>query len=156
MQKEEQEKTEFFLEFIHVYTKEQSCKVPQGYRAFYNEWKPDINIALDYKHEALPEDLYEVSLQFSVTAENAGETAYQLKLEQAGIFKIKHFINEEQKNQLLNIYCPSLVFPYVRKAIADLTQSAGFQALSLSPISFENIYQQRQANGVEEKPEPVH
>lgn len=143
------------LEAIHFYIKEQSCKVPQGFMIFNEEWKPEVNVELDYKHEALGNDVYEVVIRLGITAKNNQRTAYTVELLQAGVFRIKN-IPDEQKNLLLNIYCPNMIYPYARKAVADLTHSAGFQSLSLVPVNFEMVYQQRLAKEAKPELNPIH
>lgn len=133
------------LEMIHFYVKEQSCKVPQGFVVFNEEWKPEINVELDYKHEALGHNLYEVVIRLGITAKNNQRTAYIVDVQQAGVFRVNNIPTQEQKTNLLNVYCPNLIYPYARKVVADLTGSAGFQVLSLVPVNFEMIYLQRLA-----------
>jgi preprotein translocase subunit SecB len=49
--------------------------------------------------------------------------------------------------QILLVYCPNLLFPFVRKIICDTTMAGGFPPLMLDPIDFAALYQKRkQAN----------
>ena len=52
----------------------------------------------------------------------------------------------EQEEQLLGSYCPSLLYPYARKIVADLSMSAGFSAINLPPVNFDQMYLQQQEN----------
>ena len=48
---------------------------------------------------------------------------------------------------LLSIACPTILYPYAREAIADLVTRAGFPPVVLQPMSFEQIYLERQRQG---------
>ena len=73
-------------------------------------------------------------------------------LQYAGVFEIKKVEDEEQKKQVLLIYCPNLIFPFARRIIADITRDAGFQPLMVNPMDFAGLYlkqqQQRETNNV--------
>ena len=65
-------------------------------------------------------------------------------LQYAGVFEIKKVEDEEQKKQVLLIYCPNLIFPFARRIIADITRDAGFQPLMVNPMDFAGLYLQQQ------------
>jgi preprotein translocase subunit SecB len=66
-----------------------------------------------------------------------------VEVTQAGIFSIKGFA-DAQMNQLLGAYCPSILFPFAREAIAELIAKGGFPQLLLAPINFDAVYAQQQ------------
>ena len=39
--------------------------------------------------------------------------------------------------------CPTILYPYAREAISDLVTRAGFPAVVLQPVSFEQMYVER-------------
>ena len=41
------------------------------------------------------------------------------------------------------INCPSILFPFLRRLIADLTREGGFPPLLLDPIDFASLYTSR-------------
>jgi len=47
----------------------------------------------------------------------------------------------------LLINCPSLLFPFLRRIVADLTREGGFPPLLLDPIDFAALFVQRQQQG---------
>ncbi len=65
-----------------------------------------------------------------------------VEVKQAGIFTIKDFDNK-QFQAMLGSFCPSILFPYAREIISDLTMRGGFPPLYLAPINFEALYQQQ-------------
>lgn len=50
---------------------------------------------------------------------------------------------KEALYKLVHINCASIIFPYIRETIADLTRRAGMPPFHLDPINFVNLYQQR-------------
>ena len=41
------------------------------------------------------------------------------------------------------LHCPSIIFPYARKIIADVTQDGGFQPLMIDPVDFGVLYSKK-------------
>ena len=137
-----------------LYIKDVSFEAPNTPKAFTKEWQPEIQIELNSSSQKVDDNLIEVSLKVTATANNDGENAFLVEVVQAGLF---HFMNipDEHIHPMLGITCPNLLFPYVREAIDSLVVKGGFQALNLAPINFEGIYQQQVAqqqaqNAVEE------
>ena len=141
-----------------LYVKEQNCKVPQAPQIFLQKWEPEFNTELQINQTPLQQNHYEVTLRVTVTAKLKGVTAFTAEAIQAGIFQISGF-EEAVKNQMLGGYCPTVLLPYLRKVIADMTLDAGFPAFTLAPINLEGAYVQQmqevqkaaQAKPVDEK-----
>ncbi len=51
----------------------------------------------------------------------------------------------EAQARVLDVYCPGLLFPYARKVVSNLAVDAGLLPITLPPINFEALYQQRQS-----------
>ena len=47
-------------------------------------------------------------------------------------------------DSFLNINCPFLLFPFLRRLVADVTREGGFPPLLLDPIDFNQLYERRQ------------
>ena len=45
--------------------------------------------------------------------------------------------------QVLLIYCPNLLFPFIRRIITNLSTDAGLAPLMLDPIDFALLYNKR-------------
>ncbi|UCG73750.1 MAG: protein-export chaperone SecB [Chromatiales bacterium] len=106
--------------------------------------EPDVKLNLRHSSRALDGDAYEVVLHLSVHAELAGKTVFLAELDQAGLFIIKGY-QEEERRQLLGVYCPNTLFPYAREAISSTVARGGFPPLMLQPINFEALYAQAAA-----------
>jgi preprotein translocase subunit SecB len=135
----EQAQGQFNLQ--RVYCKDISFETPNSPTSFLEEWKPDMNLNLNTQVQALGEDTYEVVLVVTVTVKNNDKTAFLAEVHQAGIFQIAG-IPEEQKNPVMGITCPNILFPFAREVVADLVNRGSFPQLLLSPVNFEQLYAQ--------------
>ena len=100
-------------------------------------------------------DIYEVTLNVTVTSTQDEQTAFLIELKQAGIFLIRDF-PDEQRNQLLGSYCPHTLFPFAREAISDFASKGGFPPLLLSPVNFDALYAQQLAKAKSTAAETKH
>lgn len=138
---------------VHVqYLKDlsfESPKAPEGISQLSQN--PEINVSLDIQVQAMEEENnYEVALEIGATAESQGESIFVVELTYGGIFELKN-IPDEQRNMVLAIHCPSILFPYARKIISDATQEGGFQPLMLDPVDFGALYQKKMAEQEQEE-----
>ena len=52
---------------------------------------------------------------------------------------------------ILLIHCPTILFPFARRVLADATRDGGFQPLMIEPVDFASLYEQRKSQGAVEK-----
>lgn len=133
------------FEINRVYVKDVSVESPNAPEIFKTEWEPEIALNLGNSAQELEDTIYEVSLTLTVTATLGEQTAYVIEVEQAGIFTLEGF-EEEQKSYLMGAMIPNILFPYAREVISSLSQKAGFPAMLLNPIDFNGLYQQHLEN----------
>lgn len=122
-----------------IYTKDISFETPNSPAVFQKEWKPEIQLDIDTRTQELSESLYEVVLAVTVTATNAGETAFLCEVQQAGIFAIGE-MPEGNKAHMLGSFCPNMLFPYARETVSNLVNKGTFPALNLAPVNFDAIF----------------
>lgn len=109
------------------------------------EGAPQIELSLDLNVQRLPDaNYYEVEIAINAKARIEQKTLFLVDLKYAGIFNLIN-IPEEQIEMLLAIHCPSIIFPYARKIIADVTQDGGFQPLMIDPVDFGILYSKKMA-----------
>ncbi|MDX1949043.1 MAG: protein-export chaperone SecB [Rickettsiales bacterium] len=105
--------------------------------------RPNINVSVDVMAKKLEgENNFEVELKIGVNAKRNEEILFIAEVNYAGIFLLKNIPDNEFQPALL-IYCPNLLFPFVRRIVSDLTRDAGFPTLMLDPIDFGKLYMQR-------------
>jgi preprotein translocase subunit SecB len=80
------------------------------------------------------------------------ETIYLIEAEQAGLFTISGF-PDQQLTQVINTTCPAMLFPYAREAIDNTLTKGSFPPLMIPPINFDALFasavQQAQAKAAE-------
>ncbi|MGI9525127.1 MAG: protein-export chaperone SecB [Hyphomicrobiaceae bacterium] len=104
---------------------------------------PNLNIEVNVNARHLNEDLYESAVEFKAKADNAGGVIYHLEIVYGGMFQIENLPPEALEGFLL-VNCPALLFPFLRRIVADLTRESGFPPLFLDPIDFGALYMQKQ------------
>ena len=124
-----------------IYIKDVSFETPQGVEAFRQQWKPKINLKLNSRNDKVSDDVYEVVLTLSITAQQEEQTAFLVEVQQAGIFSIAGF-EGDQLRQVLGTVCPNVLFPYAREAVDSLVTRGSFPPLMLAPVNFDALYQQ--------------
>jgi preprotein translocase subunit SecB len=129
-----------------LYVKDVSLEVPNSPGIFLTEWKPELKLDLGTKANDLGEGAHEVVLTVTATVSIESKVAFLVEVQQAGIFTINNF-SKEQIKPLLGSYCPNVLYPYAREAITDLVVKAGFPQLYLSPVNFDALYQEQEADG---------
>ncbi len=136
-----------------IYVKDVSFETPNAPEIFKLQWDPKVHIDLRTENQKLEDNVHEVMLTVTVTVKVKHEkVAFIAEVKQAGIFSIDSF-PEDQMGPLLGIFCPNILYPYVREAITALVSRGGFPQIYLAPINFDAIYQQqmKQQQELEEK-----
>lgn len=134
-----------------VYLKDTSFETPNSPEVFIEEWKPDVNVELATGGKLLGDNVNEVVLTVTVTAKLGEKTAYLAEVQQAGIFTMAGF-SEDELAHMKGSYCPNILFPYAREAISDIIGKGGFPQMLLAPVNFDALLaQHQQANTPEEQ-----
>lgn len=133
----EQEQVQFSIQ--RIYVRDISFETPQGAAAFQKQWKPKVSQDMNTKTNKIEDGLYEVALRVTITMADGEDTIYLVEVEQAGLFTIKGF-TDQQLPQVINASCPSILFPYLRETIDNIVTKGGFPALMLPPINFDALF----------------
>lgn len=124
-----------------IYTKDISFETPNAPKVFTLKWEPALDLNLGTHVETLESSMYEVSLTITVTVKIADSTAYLVEVNQAGIFSVAGFSDQEM-GPMLGSFCPNILFPYAREVVSDLVSKGGFPQLILAPVNFDALYMQ--------------
>ena len=146
-----QEQAIFSLDKIYV--KDISLEVPNAPKIFLNREQPNIELNLSFHSEKIDESIYQTILHATISAKANEEQMFLIELEQVGIFQMRN-IPEDQMELVYNIECPTILFPYLRETVTDLTTKAGFLPVILTPVNFAFLYHQKQQQ-VDVKPHNV-
>ena len=131
--------TQFGLK--RIFLKDLSFELPMGAQAFTQQWQPQVNQDIGTEVKKIDDEHYEVVLRLTVTVAEGDKTAYLIEVQQAGIFLVTG-LEPPQLAQVLNTQCPTILFPYARELIDNLSVRGSFPALMLPPINFDALFQQ--------------
>lgn len=111
---------------------------------------PRIDLSVDINVQKITDSDHEVVLHITAKATSDDSDIFVVELKYAGMFSLADVSDDAQKEHILLIYCPSLLFPFARRVIADVTRDGGFQPLMINPIDFAGLYvQQKNTNGTD-------
>ena len=106
---------------------------------------PNLNLELNVHPEQVGPDVYESALSFKARAESKSiGMIYELELVYAGLFKIEN-LPAEALEPMLNVHCPTLLFPFLRRIAADLTREGGSPPLLPDPVDCGSLYMRKRA-----------
>ena len=124
-----------------IYTKDMSFETPNSPKIFTENWEPSVEFNLGSHVEPLEGTFFEIVLTLTITAKNKDTVAYLVEVNQAGIFSLGGF-NEQEMGHMVGSFCPNILFPYAREAVSDLIIRGGFPQLLLAPVNFDGLYAQ--------------
>jgi len=127
------------------YIKDLSFENPNAPKSFQEPGEnPNLQLNFNVGANKLSEDTYEVTLHFEGEAKSDASGIYQLDLVYAGVFRAQNF-PQERLRPFLFVDCPAMLFPFVRRIIADLTREGGYPPLLIDPIDFAALYRRNAA-----------
>ncbi len=125
-----------------IYSKDLSFESPATPNIFRQQWQPKVNVDLNTRSEKIDDDgNHEVVLTITLTAKLDETAAFLVEVQQAGIFTVGGF-GEEDLRRILGTAAPNILFPYARETIDNLVVKGGFPPVMLAPVNFEALYQQ--------------
>lgn len=154
---EEQETSKQFA-IQKLYVKDASFESPATPESFgFKNWKPKIDLNLTNSQRRIEGDIYEAVLCITATVSHEDSTAFLVEVQQAALVTIVGF-DEEETKYLLGSQCMTVLFPYAREVVSDLSTRGGFPPLILSPVNFDALYHQhmQQQQTEQEKAETEH
>lgn len=124
-----------------IYLKDVSFETPMGVEAFQRELKPQIGQELSTKITQLDDTHFEVVVTVTITVKDGDDVVYLIEVHQAGIFLVKG-LEKPQMAQVLNVLCPSTLYPYAREVVDNVVIKGSFPALMLPPVNFDVLFAQ--------------
>jgi preprotein translocase subunit SecB len=134
------------------YIKDLSFENPNVHRLFENPGSsPNLQIEVNVNVAKMKDKVFESAIEFKAQASNDGGVVYDLELSYAGLFEIDS-MPDQMVEPFLLVNCPTLIFPYLRRLVQDLTREGGFPPLVLDPIDFGGLYVSRQRERMGQTP----
>ncbi|MDQ7058225.1 MAG: protein-export chaperone SecB [Ghiorsea sp.] len=126
-----------------IYVKDISFENPNSPEVFAEANKqPKVKMSLNLSHRKVNDEHWEVSIKINAETrvQETDKLVFEIEVEQAGVFFF-HNIPEEHVPLLLNVDCPTIIFPYTRQIISQLSVDGGFMPFTLEPVNFNALYQ---------------
>jgi len=143
------------MQILGQFIRDMSFENVAAQKAMQSNAQPDIQVqvALDARKREI-ENQYDIVIKLKIDSKTKGETPEQvflLELEYGGIFKVEN-VPEQQLHPYLLIECPRMLFPFVRRIVADVTRDGGFPPLNLDQMDFLALYRQQLAQRASAQP----
>jgi preprotein translocase subunit SecB len=121
-----------------------SSEVPNIPEVFEITEAPQLDIKLNVKSQPCNSKLanYVVELALVVTAIQNDKTVFLVEVQQGGLFLLRGF-EQDALTQVINIHCPTILYPYASALVSDLVLRAGFLPLHLPPVDFNAMHEQK-------------
>lgn len=131
-----------------MYIKDLSFENPNapGVYIAQQQSEPKVELNLNLNHKKVDDDHYEVTLQIyaKVGSKEEDKSLFILEMEHAAIFLLKN-IPEEHLEMVLGVDCPTLLFPFTRQIVSQVTVDGGFSPFLMEPVNFMALFQNAQA-----------
>ncbi len=108
---------------------------------------PNLNVEINVGITNLGANLYESAIEFQARAKTKDMLIYELEIVYAGAFHIEN-APPQALEPMLFVNCPSLLFPFLRRTVADVTREGGFPPLLLDPVDFGALYMRKKQLGM--------
>jgi len=109
-----------------------------------------MGVHIQTKNNRLDENIFEVCITVTITANQDETTAFLAKVKQVGILLMQNF-PEDQHGQLLGSFCPNILFPFAREVVAELIAKGDFPQLPLNPVNIDALHRQHRGAVKEQK-----
>ncbi len=127
-----------------LYVKDLSFENPNAPEVFVGGVpEPKVQINLGIKNKKLEaEDHWEVvlALTATVTDSKSGKTLFIIEIEHAGIFLLKN-IPEKRLPVALAVDCTTLMFPFTRQIVSQISVDGGFIPFLMEPVNFLALFE---------------
>jgi preprotein translocase subunit SecB len=132
--------TQVQVQLVGQYIKDLSFENPNVSKMVETQGdSPDLRVEVNVAGKRVGQDLYESAIKFNGNAKGKVGVIYDLELVYAGLFRIQN-IPDEALEPFLLVNCPTLIFPFLRRIVADVTRDGGFPPLMLDPMDFGALF----------------
>jgi len=129
-----------------MYIKDLSFENPNSPDVFLGKQEPKVEVNLGLKNKKMENDHWEIVLSVTATVNNTSgenQTLFIIELEHAAVFVIKN-IPQEHLQAVLAVDCPTLLFPFTRQIVSQISVDGGFIPFLMEPVNFMALYQNAQ------------
>ena len=122
------------------YIKDLSFENPNA-PGIYQELKsnPELKFGIDVGVRQFQNKLFEVIIKVNVDSKLNDKQIFLIDLEYAGLTAVAENVQEAEMGDLLTVDVPSLMFPFVRALVANLTRDGSFPPLLVNQVDFKEL-----------------
>ena len=128
-----------------IYLKDLSFESPNAPEAFFIQ-SPESNVEMKLRvtNKKVDENHWEVCIEIQATVKESKseKIMFIIEIEHAGIFFMQN-IPEEHMQQVMNVECPTILFPYTRQIASQASVEGGFMPFLMEPVNFMGVYQNK-------------
>jgi preprotein translocase subunit SecB len=133
------------LTVLAQYVKDLSFESPSAPQSLQGPGQnPQLKVGVNVNAGPKGEEVYEVALQLEVHAKSDQGVIYNVELIYGGLFRLRG-VPQNLLQPVLFVDCPTILFPFLRRVLADVIRDGGFPPLMLDPIDFGRLYAQNLA-----------
>lgn len=137
-----------------MYIKDLSFENPNAPEIFTMQQKmePAVDVNLKLNNRQLDGEHWEVSLQITakVSSKDENKVLFILEIEHGAVFMLRN-IPQEHLPMLLGVDCPTLLFPFTRQIVSQVSTDGGYIPFLMEPVNFMALYQNSQKKKEEAK-----
>lgn len=137
-----------------MYIKDLSFENPNAPEIFTMQQKmePAVDVNLKLNNRQLDGEHWEVSLQITakVSSKDENKVLFILEIEHGAVFMLRN-IPQEHLPMLLGVDCPTLLFPFTRQIVSQVSTDGGYIPFLMEPVNFMALYQNSQKKKEESK-----
>ncbi|PID77697.1 MAG: protein-export chaperone SecB [Deltaproteobacteria bacterium] len=131
-----------------MYVKDFSFENPNAPEVFMAQenQEPRVELNMKINNRKINDQNWEVALQIKAEVVNKGDadkTLFIIEVEHAGMFYLNN-IPDEHMNMVLAVDCPTMLFPFTRQIISQVSVDGGFVPFQMEPINFLALFQNSQ------------
>ena len=121
------------------YVKDLSFENPNIPGLIQLEKEPSVEMNIDVKGAKLDDNLYEVVLTLLCRGNSGDVALFVAELSYASLVSLNN-VPDEQIQRLLVVDCPTLMFPFARNIIAEVTRDGGYPPILMQVVDFKAIF----------------
>lgn len=134
------------LKIEKIYLKKMSYEVNNAPYVFFQNkvFNPNVGISLSTRKINEADDAYEVTIETNITINDNEDNSVlaSCQIVQSGLFTVVGY-EQAELNEILNVNCAHILFPYLRLEVENLVHYSGFPPFTLQPLSFHVLYQEK-------------
>jgi preprotein translocase subunit SecB len=127
-----------------MYTKDLSFENPNAPEVYITKQKkePAVEVNLKLNNKKIDDDHWEVAVLITakIATKDDNKVMFILEVEHAGVFLLKN-IPEEHLSMILAVDCPTLLFPFTRQIVSQVSTDGGFAPFLMEPVNFMALFQ---------------